>query len=273
MDGMKKSYSYIALAQGVVGMRTFACWCDVCMKAIGRGEGSLDSNLRCAGCASPHLLWAERSCARTDAAGVANAKLRAQTYARGLSDQLKRRLETGRVLVAVQNRGEDDGDQYWLGWATRVVKTHSETGTVPGTRVRYDQGDLEIAIEPWLTRDVSGGEERRIFRKWVATPADMEAGCAADPGPTTGKVYTVNSTELRSVDITLEQVRLVGGVPLGVVARERRHAAVAGDVRRRNALPGVAQAMKAVHEVVAALPRELWELSVADENLILANCW
>ena len=35
MDGMKKSYSYIALAQGVVGMRTFACWCDVCMKAIG----------------------------------------------------------------------------------------------------------------------------------------------------------------------------------------------------------------------------------------------
>ena len=48
-----------------------------------------------------------------------------------------------------------------------MVKTHTESGNVPGTRVRYDKGDLEIEVK-WLTRDVSGGDERRVFRNWVA---------------------------------------------------------------------------------------------------------
>ena len=30
-----------------------------------------------------------------------------------------------------------------------------------------DPGDLEIAVE-WFQRDVSGGDERRIFRAWAA---------------------------------------------------------------------------------------------------------
>lgn len=267
MDGMKKSYLFIALAQGVVGVRTFACWCHACMQAAGRGQGSLDSKLCCAECVSQHLQWQERSCARQDAAGLANARQKAQGYARKLAGQLQNRLRLGRVLVAVQNRGEDDPDQYWLGWATRVVKTHEVGGSVAGTRMRYDKGDLEIEIEPWLTRDVSGGDERRIFRRWMAT--DAEAGGVADPGPEAGRVYTVNSTELRAVDITLQPVGVVGGAPLGVVARERRQAAVACDARRRS-LPGVAQP---VRQVMAALPRELWEVSAADENLILSNCW
>jgi hypothetical protein len=144
---------------------------------------------------------------------------------------------------------------------------HEVGGSVAGTRMRYDKGDLEIEIEPWLTRDVSGGDERRIFRRWMAT--DAEAGGVADPGPEAGRVYTVNSTELRAVDITLQPVGVVGGAPLGVVARERRQAAVACDARRRS-LPGVAQP---VRQVMAALPRELWEVSAADENLILSNCW
>ena len=79
----------------------------------------------------------------------------------------------------------------------------------------------------------------------------------------------MNSTELRVVGIELQAVGIVGGAPLGVVARERRHAAVVGDARRRS-LFGVAQL---VREVLAALPRELWEISTADENCILSNCW
>ena len=270
------------------------------MQAVGRGQGSLDSNLRCTECVSPHLPWSERACTRQDAAGLANARKKAQAYARQLASQLERRLRSGRVLVAVQNRGEDDPDQYalaiksrtsdlhmscalcpqphchqrsscryWLGWATRVVKTYTDSGYLPGGRVRYNQGDLEIEIEPWLTRDVSGGDERRVFRNWAATSADEAAGQAADSGPEAGRVYTVNSTELRAVDINLQPVGSVGGVPLGVVARERRHAAVMCDARRRS-LPGVAQL---VREVVAAAPRELWEISAADENCILSNCW
>ena len=147
-----------------------------------------------------------------------------------------------------------------------MVKTHTESGNVPGTRVRYDKGDLEIEVK-WLTRDVSGGDERRVFRNWVAT--DAGNGGVADPGPVAGQVYTVNSTELRSVDITLQPVGLVGGAQLGVVARERRPAAVAGDARRRS-LPGVAQQ---VREVVAMLPRALWEIRETDENSILGHCW
>lgn len=214
MEGMKKSYLYMGLAEGVVGMRTFACWCHACMQAVGRGEGSLDTNLLCSACVSPHLIWHERSCARTDALGVANSRAKAQGHARKLATQLKRSLESDirRVLIAVQNRGEDDQDQYppfrshlpgpshlpplasvvvalsaappshryWLGWATRVVKTHTSSGTVPGTRVRYDAGDLEIEIE-WLQRDVSGDDERRTFQLDGAA-GGVSRAAASGPG-------------------------------------------------------------------------------------------
>ena len=121
----------------------------------------------------------------------------------------------------------------------------------------------------WLARDVSGGDERRTFCMWEATPADVEAGLDANPGPVEGKSYTFNSTELRAVGLGLKPVAAVGGAPLGVVARVRRVAAAAGDAARRR-LPGVAQA---VHQVVAPRPQELWTLQAADENLILSNCW
>ena len=148
MAGMKKSYLFMALEAGVVALRVFACWCPACMHAIRRGEGSLDSSLRCTGCVSPHLTWQERSCARTDAARVANARMKAQTHARKLAKQLETALSrpNARVRVAVQNRGEDDEDQYWLGYATHIVQTHTSLGYVPGTRTRYDSGDLEIEV-------------------------------------------------------------------------------------------------------------------------------
>ena len=208
--------------------------------------------------------------ARTDAAGLANSRKKAQAHARQLAAQLKHSLSSNaRVLVAVQNRGEDDQDQYWLGWATRVQEPHETGGTVRGTRTRYDSGDFEIEVDPWLQRDVSGGDERRTFRTWQATPGDVEAGAEADPGPAEGVTYTFNSTELRAVGLELEPVAPVGGAPLVVVARVRRTAAIACDSARR-ALPGVAQA---VHEVVAPKPLDVWTLSAADENVILSNCW
>ena len=271
MAGMKKSYLFMALDAGIVAMRVFACWCPACMQAIRRGEGSLNSSLCCTGCVSPHFKWEGRSVARTDANGLANSRKKAQTHARQLAAQLKRSLVTNaRILVAVQNRGEDDDDQYWLGWATRVQEPHSSGGTVPGTRTRYDVGDFEIEVDPWLQRDVSGGDERRTFRTWQAMPADASArGVETDAGPVAGVTYSFNSTELRAMGLELEPVAPVGGAPLGVVARVRRAAAVAGDVARRS-LPGVAQA---VHDVVAPAPRALWTISSADENVILSHCW
>ena len=76
--------------------------------------------------------------------------------------------------------------------------THFASGVVPGTRTRYDAGDIEVEVE-WMQRDVSGGDERRTFRGWEATPTNTEAGPSADAGPIAGKSYTFNSTELRAV--------------------------------------------------------------------------
>ena len=93
--------------------------------------------------------------ARTDAAGVANSRKKAQTHARKLAAQLQRSLATSaRVLVAVQNRGEEDLDQYWLGWATRVQQPHESEGTVPGTRTRYD-AVLRVLHVPSYPRTIS----------------------------------------------------------------------------------------------------------------------
>ena len=139
---------------------------------------------------------------------------------------------------------------------------------VPGTRTRYDAGDLTIEVE-WLHRDVSGGDERRTFCAWNAAPQNAEVGLAADAGPVAGKTYTFSSTELRAVGLVLEPVAPVGGAPLGVVARVRRLAAAASDEARRR-LPGVAQA---VHHLVAPPLRALSMISAADENVILSNCW
>ena len=95
----------------------------------------------------------------------------------------------------MQNRGEDELDQYWVGRALRVEKVYTEPGSVAGTtgRVRYDVGDCEIAVH-WFQRDVSGGSERRTFKLWAA---DEEA---ADAGPVDGETYTFNSTELRLIN-------------------------------------------------------------------------
>ena len=51
---------------------------------------------------------------------------------------------------------------------------------------------------------MSGGDERRTFRKWEATTANAETGALADPGPVSGETYTFNSTELRAVGLELD---------------------------------------------------------------------
>ena len=60
----------------------------------------------------------------------------------------------------------------------------------------YDAGDVEVVVE-WFQRDISGGEERRIFKAWEA---DEEAG---DAGPETDRIYTFNSTELRMLNVEM----------------------------------------------------------------------
>mmetsp|Transcript_40826 Transcript_40826/g.87094 ORF Transcript_40826/g.87094 Transcript_40826/m.87094 type:complete len:126 (-) Transcript_40826:316-693(-) len=116
----------------------------------------------CKGCES-NLLWKETSVQRCDAAGVANTKARALKHACDLAKQLQEKLHQSShpVWVAVQNRGELGADQYWIGKAMRIEQVYDANGRVG--RTSYGPGDMEIAVE-WFHRDVSGGDERRIFK-------------------------------------------------------------------------------------------------------------
>ena len=117
MDGMKKTFLFMAVRDSVILQRKFACWCPSCAQMSAPGEGEMDSSFRCAECDThkeqeagkgEYLKWAETSIARRDAAGVANDRSRALTHSRSLRDQLIRKFEQSNepVWVAVQNRGE-----------------------------------------------------------------------------------------------------------------------------------------------------------------------
>jgi hypothetical protein len=223
----------------------------------------MDSSYNVAGCSSG-LQWRETTIAREDAARVANARTRTRTHARSLRDQLITHFEKTNtpVWVAVQNRGEDDPDQYWIGRATGI-SIHKSGGTEG--RVRYDAGDAEVTVE-WFERDVSGGDERRIFRCWDKTVANQ--------------IYTFNSVELRAINVSMQPVLPLGGVPLNVVqheARPRRAAAQQADAQRVQQLSNPLRANPkhvalVVHEQRATPPEQLWEIPTGDESRVLQFC-
>ena len=199
MNGMKKTYLFMAVRDGVLLQRPFACWCAACMQASAPGEGSMDSNYKCMECESQELEWketcAEREVGLTtaspppllyphphphpqpwpllspllqDAPGIAARRAVTLAHAKDQARQLAVNFETepGRAIwVAVQNRGEDDPDQYWIGRALSMeqyTESSQSRGGV-GRSERYDKGDYKIKVE-WFQRDISGGDERRIFR-------------------------------------------------------------------------------------------------------------
>ena len=72
MPGMKKTFLFMAVRQGVVLQRSYSCWCDACMQAAAPGEGSMDSNYVCAECPSnglESLNWKETNVDREDQVG------------------------------------------------------------------------------------------------------------------------------------------------------------------------------------------------------------
>lgn len=224
----------------------------------------MDSSYKVVGCTSG-LKWKETAIAREDAAGVATARTRTRVHARSLCDQLVGHFSKSNVpiWVAVQNRGEDDPDQYWVGRATGV--TRHETGGTVG-RVRFDAGDYEVRVE-WYERDASGGDERRIFKRWEGTLADQQ--------------YTFNSMLRGCIPISMQPVLPLGGVLLNVVASEvmrpRRAASEQADAKRVqqqvNPLRANPKTVTAVvHKQHGPSPEQLWEVPAGDESRILEFC-
>lgn len=116
-------------------------------------------------------------------------------------------------------------------------------------------------------RDVSGGDERRIFKRWEGAVVDHK--------------YTFNSIELRGlINIPMQPVRPIGGAPLNIVANEvrpRRAAAEQADANRvqqfANPLRANPKAVtSAVHTHRAPPPEQLWEIPEGDESRILEFC-
>ena len=105
----------------------------------------MDSNYCCTECESESLAWEETSIGRSDPAGIANGRVQTRNKARELRDQLKQHFARSNqaIWIAVQNRGEQDPDQYWIGRALRIVKEYTTGGSVEGVdrRERYDVGE------------------------------------------------------------------------------------------------------------------------------------
>lgn len=186
---------------------------------------------------------------------------------RALRDQVQRHFEQSNspMWVAVENRGEDDPDQYWVGKVLGVEKVHRERGSIG--RVRYDVGDVEFVVQ-WYQRDISGGDERRVFRLWKQREASDETGEKADAGPVAGTVYTFNSTELRAIDIEMQRLPTIGEQAEPPPAT--RGAPRAAAQRARGAWRSAIQ--RAVHEQRGDPPEILWEISAGSERLVLDNC-
>ena len=118
MPGMKKTFLFMPIREGVTLMRRYACWCMPCMQAWAPGEGTMDTNYVCKDCVcrdceSDELKWKETVIGRTDAAGISNSRQRSLNKARDLTQQLRAHFEKSDqpLWVAVQNRGEAEADQ------------------------------------------------------------------------------------------------------------------------------------------------------------------
>lgn len=124
----------------------------------------------------------------------------------------------------------------------------------------------------WFERDISGGEERRIFR------ARTSEGNAV--GNTGQEQHTFNSTELRlicnpggtpgSIQLQMQPIAPMGGTELGIIQHlARRASGRLAQVTR----PNYRNITYAVHQIRAEAPEQLWEISAASERVILDNCW
>lgn len=71
MPGMKKTFLFMPIREGVTLLRRYACWCMPCMHSWAPGEGSMNSNYLCQDCESGSALErTEAAIGRTDAAGI-----------------------------------------------------------------------------------------------------------------------------------------------------------------------------------------------------------
>ena len=148
VEGIRKSFGYMALDGERVLQRWFDCWCPQCMAADGPGKGSMNSNYQVIGCTCSEPWW-EHSVALQGTLGVAALKKKAQKRGRELASQLK-----PGTFVAVEDRGTRGGSNvpFLIGvtldagdGSCIVEKVKENQKRIDGTR--FDAGDYAIKVK------------------------------------------------------------------------------------------------------------------------------
>jgi hypothetical protein len=204
--GIRKSFGFLSISDGRVDQREFDCHCHPCIMAGGHSLGTMSPDSLIPACdhhgQSAHK-WYQCDVSLLGLRGIGGRRKAAQAAGHKFIAKLKPGSR-----VAVQNRGEMNGDNYWVGIAldvgdgTCVVRECTERSEwIQGTELT--RGDYAVAVQ-WLTRD-DADSERLTFLDPDTPPAQQEV---------------FNSTELRCIDLNLVEKKSVA--PAGARTRSGR---------------------------------------------------
>ena len=216
-EGIHAARSFLVTAASGVGvllMRPWDCWCMACLAIEGRGVGNMSgkdghSQLRVEGCTSACRGLANMFDERTVAPlhpGVSEAERKA---AERHGRELVKKVRVG-AYVGIQNRAGDEDDVFWVAKVVEsgsgnskhphIFEEVSERADVQGKQIRLgssvvgvNRGECAFTVQ-YLERD-SSDPNRMTF---------MPAG---------GPVSLVNCSELRAINLTMRQAKVVGQVP------------------------------------------------------------
>ena len=247
----KSTFSYMILDEGVHARRQHSCWNPLCFGARGRGAGTTDSNLICAGCScegDAQKEWSEQEVQRTDALGIAERRVVAQREGHRMGEKIRPGM-----WLAAQDRTK--GDTIWICQAVKVpgakadvpcihTKVTAREEFIKGTE--FGRNDWVIAVNWWAK--AAGDPEERTYEEWQPEPADLElyGTKTAD-----GAYFLLNSTELRHVNFPMD-----AAAPLPPAPAPRKSARRASAQAERPSTAGRR----------FILPADV-------ENQILALCW
>ena len=234
IDGIRKSFGYLALSSGRVLQRWFDCWCSACHAATGPGNG-MDGAASGQGyqvqCCTKQEPWWDCSVQLQGARGVYRQRQLAQKKGRELADLLK-----PGCFVAVQDRTAQGREEHFLvgvtvdcGGGSCIKRRIGEKETIDGTR--FDPGDYAIAVR-WLAR-LAEDPEQRTFE---LTGEEEQ--------------FVINSTELRYVNVALDLVP-----------------PIVAPVRRSNR--GLTRAQSSGNQVL----KRKYVLPIESEQAILDDLW
>lgn len=196
IEGIRKSFGYLALPSSRVLQRWFDCWCTTCAAATGPGGGMKETSRQ-----SGYIVtdckrqvdepWWDYSVRLKGTRGITAQKKIAQEKGREIAEKLTKLGPN--TFVAVQDRSASREEHYIIGITVDcgdggcILKQAQgkDREYIDGTR--FDNGDYAVAVR-WLTR-LDEDPEQRTFE--------------LDPG---SEIFTINSTELRWNNIELDRV-------------------------------------------------------------------